>query len=133
MQTHETKSAYRSAVPRSTGASSSQVSTAVSPAPSSRLAVRFGVGEIPGTPPAGEVLAVGRQRHHHLGMFEHALQVPFAAALRHEPSPGRERGGHAAEHRRMIVNPVQGRGAEHRVEDAGERQRGAVAMDEADR
>ena len=75
------------------------------------------------------MLAIGRRRHHSSGVFEHALQVTPAAALRHETAARRRAPCRRSEDRRVIVNPVQRRRAEDGVERLGKRQRRAVGLD----
>ena len=75
----------------------------------------LGVREFPGPRPVGEVLRERCRVHHLLGELVRAAKVGPAAALRVQPAAGSQRLEDAGEERRMILDPVKRRRAEHQV------------------
>ena len=93
---------------------------------------RLGIGELPRLGPVREVRRVGRRAHQGRRALVLPLEVGAAAALRHQPPAGRQRGEQAAEQPIVIEHPVERRGAEDGVGAAGDRQRRGVGVDERD-
>jgi len=93
---------------------------------------RLDVREVPGIHPVGEIRREARVAHQPNGARVQDGDVRPAAALRDQPSARPEGGRDRSEERVVIRNPVEGRGAEDRIERAGERQRRPIGQDERD-